>query len=430
MPTTPFRPVILGTDLGVYSIARSFHEAYGVRSVVVANSPRGPINDSRIIDTVFTGQGSSEEQTVAALLRVADENPGTALVLMVNAEHEVELVQRHRAALAERFIVPFAPDDVLAAAADKVELERVCRRLGIPVPESRTVDLAAADGSGWEPPAVDLTFPVVLKPAVSAEHLLMQYAGKKKVYPAHDPAEATAILRTLAGAGFRDVVVVQELVPGDDTWGRTVTCYVDRSGEVTMMVSGQLVLGLHAPTMVGNSATILTRPQPELCEQAAAILAELGFTGFANFDIKVDPRDGKGRFLDLNPRIGRPNYYANVAGSNPARAVVEDYLGGGHGAAGSAGRAGETGAGRGRTGAAEQELGVYSYLPWSLVRRYITDPELRRTVGRIRRTRGFTHPLAYPLDRSPKRWFFRQASTVNLVREFREHYPRPTATGF
>ena len=32
--------------------------------------------------------------------------------------------------------------------------------------------------------------------------------------------------------------------------------------------------------------------------------------------------DGKGRFLDLNPRIGRPNYYANVAGRNPARAVV------------------------------------------------------------------------------------------------------------
>src|SRR5690606_30793985 len=133
-----------------------------------------------------------------------------------------------------------------------------------------------------------------------------------------------------------------------------------------------------------------------------------------------------GRFLDLNPRIGRPNYYANVAGSNPARAVVEDYLGDGGTRPGERGGA----PGANREAWADQELGVYSYLPWSLVRRYIPDPDLRRTVGRLRRTRGFVHPLAYPLDRSPKRWLFRQASTLNLVREFREHYPRPTATGF
>ena len=32
----PFVPVILGGDIGTYSLAREFHEAYGVTSVVVA----------------------------------------------------------------------------------------------------------------------------------------------------------------------------------------------------------------------------------------------------------------------------------------------------------------------------------------------------------------------------------------------------------
>ncbi|MFC4556522.1 hypothetical protein [Georgenia faecalis] len=424
MPAPRLRPVILGTDLGVYSIARSFHEAYGVRSTVVANSPRGPINDSRIIDAVFTGQGSSEERIVQALLDVAAAHPGEQHLLMVNAEHEIDLVRRHRAVLAERYVVPFADDDVLAAAGDKVELDRICRRLGIPVPASRSVDLAGAGAPGWAPPALDLTFPVVLKPAVSAEHLLMSYPGKKKVYSAADPAEAAAVLGRIAAAGYRDVVVVQELVPGDDTWGRTVTCYVDRTGRVTMMASGQLILGLHAPTMLGNSATILTVPQPGLAEQAAAILRELRFTGFANFDIKVDPRDGRGRFLDLNPRIGRPNYYVNVAGRNPARAVVEDYC---PDVAASGGRPGPGGD---PADAAHQHVGVYSYLPWSLVRRYVPDPALRQRLAQVRRTEGFAHPLDYPADRNLRRRRYRALSTLNLVRDFRRYYPRPTETGF
>lgn len=414
-----FRPVLLGTDLGVYSIARSFHEAYGVRSIVVSNQLRGPIDHSRILDNVLVGAGAGEEQTVAALLDVARRNAGTPLLLMVNAEHEVEMVVRHRTLLEPHFVIPFAPGDVLTAAADKEVLAGACARLGIATPASQAVDLAAADDAGWAPPALDLTFPVVLKPAVSAEHLLLSYAGKRKVYTARTAAEAEAVLRRLAGAGLRDVVLVQELIPGDDTQGRTVTCYVDRGGEVTLMASGQLLLQLHAPTMIGNSATILTEAQPEVEEQAAAILRELGFTGFANFDVKVDPRDGRAHFLDLNPRIGRPNYYLNVAGRNPARAVVADF----------AAELGVPGATARPLYRPEQEVGVYSYLPWRLVRRYLTDPELRRRVGRIQRTRRFTHPLAYALDRDPRRAFYRAASTVNLVRDFRAHYPEPTPTG-
>ncbi|WP_454083927.1 carboxylate--amine ligase [Georgenia sp. Marseille-Q6866] len=413
-----FRPVLLGTDLGVYSIARSFHEAYGVRSIVVSNQSRGPVDHSRILDNVLVGAGASEEQTVAALVDVARQHAGTPLLLLVNAEHEVEMLVRHRAVLEEHYVIPYASNEVLTAAGDKEVLAAACERLGVATPATRAVDLAAADDGGWAPPRLDLTFPVVLKPAVSAEHLLLSYEGKRKVYSAATQAEADAVLRRLAAAGLRDVVLVQELIPGDDTQGRTVTCYVDRSGEVTLMASGQLLLQLHAPTMIGNSATILTEAQPEIEAQAAAVLGELGFTGFANFDVKVDPRDGRAHFLDLNPRIGRPNYFLNVAGRNPARAVVADF-------------AAELGAApaSGPLYRPEQEVGVYSYLPWRLVRRYLTDPELRRRVGRIHRTRRFTHPLAYPLDRDPRRGFYRAASTANLVRDFTEHYPEPTPTG-
>lgn len=409
---TRFQPVLLGTDVGVYSIARSCHEAYGVGSVVVSNQPRGPIVNSAIIRNVFAGQGADDEQLLRTLETVAAEHRGVPRLLLVNAEHEVEFVQRHRVRLAESFVLPYAADETLAAAADKATLAEACRVVGVPTPPAQDIDLPASGEATWEPPPISLRFPIVLKPAVSADHLLMSYPGKRKVFTAADGVEAGQVLRRLVAAGLTGTVVAQELIPGDDTQGRTVTCYVARSGEVTMMASGQLILGLHEPTMIGNSATVLTTPQPELCEQAAAVLGHLGFTGFANFDIKVDPRDGTAHFLDLNPRIGRPNYYANVAGVNPIRALVADHL--------------ELGTVRLPQ---HREVGVYSILPWWLVRRYVRDRELRRTLSRIRATRRFTHPLAYTRDRNPRRWFYRQASTMNLVRDFRTHYPRPTATG-
>ena len=47
------QPVILGADIGVYALARSFHEAYGVRSYVVSGAALGPVAHSQIIENVL-----------------------------------------------------------------------------------------------------------------------------------------------------------------------------------------------------------------------------------------------------------------------------------------------------------------------------------------------------------------------------------------
>ena len=47
-----------------------------------------------------------------------------------------------------------------------------------------------------------------------------------------------------------------------------------------------------------------------------------GYRGYANFDVKVDPRDGLAKFFEVNPRIGRNNYSVTGAGANVARFVV------------------------------------------------------------------------------------------------------------
>lgn len=415
--TAAFRPVILGTDLGVYSMARSFHEACGVRSLVVSNSPRGPINDSRILDQVLVGRGAAQEQTLEVLDGLPEQHPGTRLLLMVNSEHELGMIREHRERLASGYVLPYPSNEVLARGQDKAALAAVCEQLGVASPRTVGVDLAALRTGGGGLQAAELRLPVVVKMAEAGDYLLRNFPGQRKVYAAESQAELERILALLAEQGVTGEALVQELIPGDDTASRVVTCYRDRAGKITAMASGQVLLGLHTPMLVGNGAAILTEPQHELEEQAGAILAALDYRGLANFDFRIDPRDGVAYVLDLNTRIGRSHYYANVAGVNPVRALVADY----------AEELGYTEQVAPETG--PRTAGLYSYVPWGLLRGYL-PPELLNQAKAARRRHGQVHPLAYAADRHPRRWAYRVAASVNLLRDFRRHYPAPTSTSF
>ena len=45
-----FQPLLFGGDINVYSVARAFHEAYGVKSIAYGYYPSGPAYGSDIID--------------------------------------------------------------------------------------------------------------------------------------------------------------------------------------------------------------------------------------------------------------------------------------------------------------------------------------------------------------------------------------------
>ena len=50
MSQQPFVPLLLGADINVYSMARAFHEAYGVKTIAYGMYPSGPCYGSDIID--------------------------------------------------------------------------------------------------------------------------------------------------------------------------------------------------------------------------------------------------------------------------------------------------------------------------------------------------------------------------------------------
>ena len=76
--------------------------------------------------------------------------------------------------------------------------------------------------------------------------------------------------------------------------------------------------------MVGNYTAIRSTADRAVYERLRDFLETLGYVGFANFDMKVDPRDGSYRLFELNPRQGRSSFFVTLAGYNLARFLVED----------------------------------------------------------------------------------------------------------
>ena len=182
---------------------------------------------------------------------------------------------------------------------------------------------------------------------------------------------------------------------------------------ITLLCTAHVLLEEHTPSGLGNPAAMITGRSDEMFDQARRFLDATGYVGFANFDVKVDPRDGSLRFFEVNPRIGRNNYYVTAAGANPMRFLVDDRV-------------------HGRTVepvVVDREV-LYSILPHRLLLRYVREPALRARVQRLIRSGAVAHPLRYAADASVRRRAYVATAMLNQVRKFATHYPRPTDTGF
>ena len=409
---TVLLPVAVGGDIGVYALLRAFHEEYGCRAVVLSAVATRAVRDSSFIDNVVVPGIDDAETLVQALEEIGTAHPGATKVLVTNADWYVEMLVANRARLEAHYLMPFCSPEALALVSDKDTFAQVCAELSIPTPQSVSVhipDLAAAEVRSLP---IDLAYPLVAKPASSADYHYVEFPGKKKIHHLADRGELDELLLALVHAGYRGTFLVQEFIPGDETQMRSLTAYRDSRGSVTLLATGRVLLEEHTPGTLGIPAAILTEPYEDAMDAASAFLNRVGYLGFANFDYKWDVRRHRHVFFEMNPRIGRNNYYVTAAGANPARFVVEDLV----------------------TGTAVAPVRVraeilYCVVPFRWLLRYILDPALRARLKRVVRRGGLVHPLRYPAERSWRRRATVLAITVNYVRKYRHYYPRPTASG-
>ncbi|WP_087483297.1 carboxylate--amine ligase [Brachybacterium massiliense] len=408
-----FDVVVLGAGLNSLNLTIAFHQQYAIRCTTVVRVPVAMNERTVTSDLLVLGAEASDEQMRDALVELASRRPvGRPALLLTNADSLVDFIDTFREDLAPHYLLAQVDAQLLARLADKATFAEICEDLGIGTVPTRIVDFSRADEPGWNgTEELPWSYPVVGKAANTAEYHHVQFPGKKKVFFLESAEEQQDLVRRLRESGFTGRFLFQELIEGDDTFQRSITAYRSSRGKVTLLCAAQVLLGEHTPEALGRPAAMVTGDFPSLTAAAEKFLDAVDYVGFANFDVKIDPRTGRECFFEINPRIGRNSYYVTAAGESVARHVVEDRV---HD--------------RDIDQVVVTAPVLYTILPLRLVLRYVRDAALRAHVKRVAR-RGLRNPFRY----GPEGLWMRAYSVIsglNFVRKYRAVYPRPTDTGF
>jgi len=403
-------PVILGGDIGGYSLARAFHEAFGVKSIIMSTALGGTVRDSAIVINVVEPGMDEPAVAVAALQRIAAQNPDASLIAMGSADWLVRILVENREALEPAYAIPYVSTELLDRVTSKEAFAELCVEYGLAHPRTVIVDLGSGVPDAVAEQFVELTFPVVAKAADSGAFHAVEFAGKEKVAYVASPAELVHLLGRVYEAGYRDAFIVQDFIPGDDAGLRIMNTYVSKDGEPQWSVYGHVLLQEHTPSTVGNSSIVLTVDAPASVEPFLRLLSGIGWTGFASPDMKVDPRTGELVFFELNPRLSRSNYYVTGSGLNPAVAYVREWVLGLPAVNEEA--------------SAPPRSHVFTVVPRWIMDRYIIDEDLRAVVKKLRRAKAVSNPLWNRVERHPRRLAYVAAHQLNQIRKYRHWYPR------
>lgn len=320
-----FDVYLLGSDINVYGMARSFHEEYGIIAEAHGAGQLAPTKYSKIVHTHVHENFDDDDVFVRVLKDVASKADKSKKHLLISCGDAYSaLIARHLEELKKDFICPYISYDLQKGLTDKVTFYEYCEKYDLPHPQTVIIETLKIN----DPKDIDIpfNFPVALKPANSVEWLDIHFEGRKKAYRIKTREELNELLLKIKKAGYTSELICQDFIPGDDSNMRVLNAYVGKDHKVKMMCLGHPLLEDPSPASIGNYMVIMPDFNQEIYNQIQSFLEKINYTGFANFDMKYDTRDGKYKLFELNPRQGRSSFYVTLNGYNLARYVVDDYI--------------------------------------------------------------------------------------------------------
>src|SRR5689334_20778884 len=219
--------IVCNAHITGLAVARSL-AARGVPVIGLDRDPAGvALASNALVAAAVCHDPIGAEADFIADLRAIGERLDQPAVLFGCMDEWVLAVSAHRAELDDRFIVPFAADDVVRRILDKSALYRAARDADIPIP--RTCDTRhVADAEG----IADIGLPCVLKPA--AKRPFYDAIGAN-LFVVDTPAEFTS--RRRQGDAFG--MLAQELIPATADDYVTVGLAAGPDGQVLGSYVGQ-----------------------------------------------------------------------------------------------------------------------------------------------------------------------------------------------
>jgi predicted ATP-grasp superfamily ATP-dependent carboligase len=234
----------------------------------------------------------AEAEQVSFLTRLAMEAGLKRWVLFPTDDEAVGLVGRNHECLSAHFHLTTQPWALLSQVCDKRKLHQLAEKIGIAYPwtflATSRKDLAA----------LKCAFPVIVKPAIREN---VNQLTIDKAWRADNPDALLALYDKATVCNSADHVMIQELIPGggEEQFSFAAVCCDGRA--VNWLAARR---ARQYPMDFGRFSTYVeTIDEPQVVEPAIRLLKEIGLSGLVEVEFKRDPRDGRFKILDVNPRV-------------------------------------------------------------------------------------------------------------------------------
>ncbi|MDY6325558.1 MAG: ATP-grasp domain-containing protein [Catonella sp.] len=322
MDSVDFIPVLLGTDANAYGMARSFYEEYGITSLAIGKGALVATANSKIVKVVKQEPRLEEDDIFVETLKAfASTHTGKKLLLVPCGDNYIKLLVRNQDKLKDIYEFKCIDEDLLMNLSLKENFYKVCDKYGFLYP--KTDECTFENYKEHKPP---FGFPMIIKPSNSVAYWNCHFPYKKKVFVAENETEYRKILDAIYGSSYKDTLILQEYIPGDDSHMRVLNAYCGSDKKVKLISLGRVLLEEQTPEGIGSYAAIINGYDEELSMKMKSFLEDIGYIGFANFDMKYDERDGKYKLFEMNLRQGRSSYFVTAGGYNLAKYLVDDII--------------------------------------------------------------------------------------------------------
>lgn len=230
---------------------------------------------------------------------------GTKAVLYPLSDRHVLLCSQYREVLDQYYLYVMPPHQTMVRLTTKDGLDSIAREFDIPAPQTHFLS-ADCDIRGI---AKKIPFPAILKPTESTywhrreiTQLLRKglLEGRAKVILCRNSDELLRAFERIAAYDPR--MIVQEVIPGEDSRLVYAPFYVGRAGSPLGYFSGRKLRLI--PTGFGSASFVETYSDPALQELVFRILSVVEYKGLGGLEFKQDPRDGQYKLVEFNTRFG------------------------------------------------------------------------------------------------------------------------------
>ena len=283
--------LVIGEHVRGLALVRSLGRR-GIRVWTLEPPGQAMASRSRYSRRTLPWPEGGERERLDYLFGLAARHQLEGWALFPASDETTALCSRHHAALSAVFRMTVPPWESMAWAYDKRLTHRRASEVGVAHPKTFCV------ATSEELFRLPCAFPVVLKPAYKREE---NRFTRDRAWRANDRAALIARFEEACTCVAPDVVMFQELIPGD---GRTQFSYA------ALCVDGHPIASLTArrtrqyPVEFGHSSSFVeTVAQPAVEHAARRLLEGSRYTGLVEVEFKYDVRDRRFKLLDVNPRV-------------------------------------------------------------------------------------------------------------------------------